>query len=92
MISTLSSELNNGYTQTRTITRTTSDYVVFIWPTNLVNLSGQPPVVNVGGFGNSAFTKTRSNVAFTNQYGYITNYDVWRLDTQANDSLIYVIS
>jgi hypothetical protein len=92
MISTLSNELNNGYAQTRTITRTTSDYVVFIWPTNVVNLSSTPPVATIGGFGVNAFTKTRSNVAFTNQWGYVTNYDVWRLDTQANDSLQYILT
>jgi hypothetical protein len=92
MISSLSNELNNGYAQTRTITRTTSDYVVFIWPTNVVNLSATPPVATIGGFGVNAFTKTRSNVAFTNQWGYVTNYDVWRLDTQANDSLQYILT
>lgn len=92
MISSLSSELNNGYAQTRTITRTTSDYVVFIWPTNVVNLSATPPVATIGGFGVNAFTKTRSNVAFTNQWGYVTYYDVWRLDTQANDSLRYILT
>jgi hypothetical protein len=92
MISALSSELNNGYAQTRTITRTTSDYVVFIWPTNAVNLSSSPPVASIGGFGVNAFTKTRSNVAFTNQHGYVSNYDVWRLDTRANDSLLYILT
>lgn len=91
-LTSLSSDLSSSYVQTRTITRTTSDYVVFIWPNNSVNLSTTPPKVSVGGFGVNAFTKTRDNIAFTNQYGYVSNYDVWVLNTQANDSLIYIIS
>ena len=92
-VSSLSSELSNGYTQTRTIT-TNYDYVVFVWPHNSVNLSTNPPHVSIGGFGNNNWIKTRSNVQFTNQHGYTgTNYDVWIFgNTQAPNTFTYVIS
>lgn len=92
-ISTLNNELSSGYTQTRTIT-TNFDYVVFIWPHNSVDLSTNPPKVSIGGFGNNNWIKTRSNVQFTNQFGYTgTNYDVWIFgNTQAPNTFTYVIS
>jgi len=92
-ISVLSNELGSGYAQTRTIT-TNTDYVVFIWPHNSVDLSTNPPHVSIGGFGNNNWIKTRNNVQFTNQFGYTgTNYDVWVFgNTQAPDTFTYVIS
>jgi hypothetical protein len=84
---------NGNYTQTRTIT-TNFDYVVFIWPSNAVNLSTNPPHVSIGGFGNNNWIKTRSNVAFTNQLGYTgATYDVWVFgNTQAPNTFTYVIT
>ena len=92
-ISGLSNELGSGYAQTRTIT-TNTNYVVFIWPHNSVDLSTNPPHVSIGGFGNNNWIKTRSNVQFTNQFGYTgTNYDVWVFgNTQAPNTFTYVIS
>ena len=92
-ITALSNELGSGYAQTRTIT-TNSDYVVFIWPSNAVNLSTNPPHVSIGGFGNNNWIKTRSNVTFTNQFGYTgTTYDVWVFgNTQAPNTFTYVIT
>ena len=92
-ITALSNELGSGYTQTRSIT-TNFDYVVFIWPSNAVNLSTNPPHVSIGGFGNNNWIKTRSNVAFTNQFGYTgTTYDVWVFgNTQAPNTFTYVIT
>ena len=92
-LSGLSSELGSGFAQTRTIT-TNFDYVVFIFPNNSVNLSTNPPRVSIGGFGNNNWIKTRSNVQFTNQFGYSgTNYDVWVFgNTQAPNTFTYVIS
>ena len=92
-ISALSSELGSGFAQTRTIT-TNFDYVVFIFPHNSVNFSTNPPRVSIGGFGNNNWIKTRSNVQFTNQFGYTgTNYDVWIFgNTQAPNTFTYVIS
>ena len=98
-ISALSSDLNggqvggSGFIQTRTIA-TNFDYVVFIFPHNSVNFSTNPPRVSIGGFGNNNWIKTRSNVQFTNQFGYTgTNYDVWIFgNTQAPNTFTYVIS
>lgn len=92
-ITSLSNELGNGYIQTRTIT-TNYDYVVFIWPTNAVDLSTNPPAVKIGGFGNNNWVKTRNNVQFTNQWGYTgTNYDVWVFgNTQAPNTFTYEIT
>jgi hypothetical protein len=92
-ISSLNNELGSGYAQTRTIT-TNTDYVVFIWPHNSVDLSTNPPHVSIGGFGNNNWIKTRNNVQFTNQFGYTgTNYDVWVFgNTQAPNTFTYVIS
>ena len=92
-ISSLSSELGNGYTQTRTIT-TNFDYVVFIFPHNSVDFSTNPPHVSIGGFGNNNWIKTRDNIQFTNQHGYTgTNYDVWVFgNTQAPNTFTYVIT
>lgn len=92
-LSGLGSELGSGYTQTRSIT-TNFDYVVFIWPSNSVNLSTNPPHVSIGGFGNNNWIKTRSNVTFTNQFGYTgTTYDVWVFgNTQAPNTFTYVIT
>jgi hypothetical protein len=98
-ISSLSSDINGGlvggtgFIQTRTIA-TNFDYVVFIFPHNSVNFSTNPPRVSIGGFGNNNWIKTRSNVQFTNQFGYTgTNYDVWIFgNTQAPNTFTYVIS
>ena len=92
-ISSLSSELGNGYTQTRSIT-TNFNYVVFIFPHNSVDFSTNPPHVSIGGFGNNNWVKTRNNVQFTNQFGYTgTNYDVWVFgNTQAPNTFTYVIT
>ena len=92
-ISSLSSELGNGYTQSRTIT-TNNNYVVFIFPHNSVDFSTNPTHVSIGGLGNTNWVKTRNNVQFTNQYGYTgTNYDVWVFgNTQAPNTFTYVIT
>jgi hypothetical protein len=93
-LSGLSSELGSSHAQTRTIT-TNYDYVVFIYPhSSSVDLSTNPPRVSIGGFGNNNWVKTRSNVQFTNQFGYNgTNYDVWIFgNTQAPNTFTYVIT
>ena len=91
-VSTLSSDLLTGYTQSRNIT-TNNNYVVFAWPTNAVDLSTFPPVMEVNGLPNNDWTKTRSGVVFTNQYGYTASYDVWRFNSlQPSYTLNYKLS
>ena len=91
-VSTLSSELNEEYTQSRLI-MTNSDYVVFVWPHNSVDLQSFPPKVYINGLVNNSWTKTRDNVVFTNQWGYTASYDVWRFNNiQGLFTFSYVIT
>lgn len=89
---TLSSELNETYTQSRFI-MTNLDYVVFIWPHNIVNLQSFPPKVYINGLPNNDWIKTRDDVVFTNQWGYTASYDVWRSNNiQGMFTFSYVIT
>lgn len=91
-ISGLSSELNSSYVMTKTITAN-NEYVVFVWPSsNGVDLTTLPPNVSILGFGNNDWTRTRSGVTLTNQYGYTASYDVWRFNHLQSNTLQYVIS
>jgi hypothetical protein len=91
-VNTLSSELNSDYSQSRHI-MTNSDYVVFIWPTNTIDLQGFPPKVFINGLSNNDWSKTRDNVIFINQYGYTASYDVWRFNNlQGMFTSSYVIT
>lgn len=76
-ISTLSSDLNTSYIMSITIS-STNQYPVFIWPTNAVDLTSNPPPVRINGMGDNNWVKTRDSVVFTNQFGYTSSYDVWR--------------
>jgi hypothetical protein len=90
-ISSLSSDLLSGYTQSRNIL-TNNDYVVFVWPSNSVDLTTFPPVMSVNGLPNNDWTKTRSGVVFTNQFGYTASYDVWRFNSiQPSYTLNYTL-
>jgi hypothetical protein len=85
-------ELNNSWTQSQTIT-TNYDYVFFAFPHDIVDFSSNLLHVRIGGFGNNNWIKTRDNIAFTNYYGYTTNYDVWIFgNTQAPNTFVYDIS
>ena len=91
-VSTLNSELSGGYTQSREI-MTNNDYIVFIWPTNSVNLQSIPPKVTINGLPNNDWIKTRDGVVFTNQFGYTASYDVWRFNnTQGTFTSSYIIT
>jgi hypothetical protein len=78
-VSLLNSELSSDYVQSREI-MTNNNYVVFVWPTNVVNLQSIPPRVSINGLSNNDWIKTRDGVIFTNQYGYTASYDVWRFN------------
>ena len=91
-VTSLSSELNEGYTQSRNI-MTNGDYVVFVWPHNSVNLQSMPPKVSINGLSNNSWIKTRDAAVFVNQYGYTSSYDVWRFNnTQGTFTSSYVIT
>jgi hypothetical protein len=91
-VSFLSSDLNEIYSQSREI-MTNSDYVVFIWPNNSINLQSSPPKVFINGLPNNDWTKTRDGVVFTNQFGYTASYDVWKFNNiQGSFTSSYVIT
>lgn len=91
-ISLLSSDLSYDYSQSRLI-MTNNDYVVFIWPSNNVNLQSIPSKVSINGLSNNDWIKTRDNVIFTNQFGYTASYDVWRFNNiQGSFTSSYVIT
>jgi len=75
-ISSLSSELSEDYAQNRDIF-TNNNYVVFVWPTNTVNLQSFPAKSFINGLPNNDWIKTRDGAVFTNQHGYTASYDVW---------------
>lgn len=91
-ISSLSSDLSSSYIQTRSIT-TNNNYVIFIWPTQSVDLSTTPAKCVIAGLGNTDWTKTRNNITLTNQFGYTASYDVWRFNyIQSSNTFTYVLS
>jgi hypothetical protein len=91
-ISSLSNELNSSYIMTKTIAANNS-WVVFIWPSsNAVDLTALPVSVQIDGMSNNDWTKTRSNIPLENQYGYVTNYDVWRFNYLQSNTFEYQIS
>ncbi len=66
-------------------------YLIFAWPSNM---SGAlTPTFTVNGLPNSAFTRLKTNWAFTNQFGFSgTDYEVWISNTQQNSPLTVVVS
>lgn len=58
------------------------EYLTFAWPTTY----GEPTFV-VNGLINNAFTKLGIGVTHSNQYGYVSSYDVWLSDTIQNSSI-----
>lgn len=91
-ISSLSGDISSSYIQTRSIT-TDDDYVVFIWPTQAVDLSTTPTKCAIDGLNNTDWTKTRSSISLANQFGYTASYDVWRFNyIQSANTFTYVLS
>jgi hypothetical protein len=76
------SELSTNLTKTYTNMNGNGNYLIFAFPSTFGN-----PSFIVNGLSNNAFTKVKSNFLFTNQFGYITNYDVWISNTIQNSPL-----
>jgi hypothetical protein len=90
-ISTLSTELNESYVQSKEIFGN-NEYVFFVWPSTSVNLQSFPPKVTINGISNNDWIKTRDSVVFTNTFGYTASYDVWRFNyAQGSFTSSYVI-
>lgn len=64
-----------------------NQYLCFVWPSQF----GEP-TFNVNGMNNNAFTKVKSEYAFTNGYGFNgVDYDVWLSNVQYNSSVEVII-
>lgn len=87
----LSGELNPSYVMSVTISAS-GEYPVFVWPSDAVDLTSNPPVVRINGMGDNNWVKTRTGVVFTNQYGYTASYDVWRYGNLKYSSAEYELT
>ncbi len=81
------SELSINLTKTYNGINAQGNYLIFAFPTTFGN-----PNFIVNGLSNNAFTKVKSSFSFTNQFGYVTNYDVWISNTNQNSPLNINIS
>lgn len=66
------------------------EYLIFAWPSLVSN--PYLPIFTVNGLQNTAFTKVKTNWAFTNAFGFVTNYEVWVSNTRQNSAVNVVIS
>jgi hypothetical protein len=61
------------------------NHLIFAWPSCL---SGSTtPKFYVNGYLSTAFTRVRTSSPFSNQYDFITNYEVWVSNTLQNSPL-----
>jgi len=66
-------------------------YLIFAWPSNMPG--SYTPIFTVNNLGSSAFTRVRTNWAFSNQYSFTgSDYEVWISNTLQNSPLNVVIS
>lgn len=85
------SELATSKSKTYTNINGGGQYLIFAWPSNMG--SAYTPVFTVNGLPNSAFTRVKTNWAFTNQYGFSgSNYEVWISNTAQNSPLTIVVT
>lgn len=61
------------------------DHLIFAWPSSVSGATS--PTFTVNGLPNTAFTRVRTASAFTNQYGFTTNYEVWVSNTLQNSPI-----
>ena len=66
------------------------DYLIFAWPSNVTNAT--IPSFTVNGLSNTAFTRVRTNSSFSNEFGFVDEYEVWVSNTIQNSPLNVVIS
>ena len=81
-------ELATSLSKTYSGINGSGNHLVFAFPTAFGT-----PNFTVNGLPNTAFTKVRSNLAFTNELGFSgTNYDVWVTNTLQNSPLNIILS
>lgn len=81
-IRALSNELSNTLVQNRNGINGAGQFLAFHWPTSF----GEP-VFLINGLPNSAYTKVRDNVDFTNADGYTEKGDLWMSNTAQNSPI-----
>lgn len=75
-------ELSSTRVQTRNGINGQGNYLFFSFPSSF----GIPSFV-INGLPNTAWTRVRTNSAFINSNGFITNYDVWISNTVQNSPI-----
>lgn len=60
------------------------NYLIFAWPT----IFGGVPTFIVNNLPSTAFTRVKTNWAYTNSFGVVTNYEVWISNTLQNSPLL----
>lgn len=61
------------------------EHLIFAWPSSVAGST--TPTFTVNGLPNTAFTRVRTASAFTNQFGFTTNYEVWVSNTLQNSPI-----
>lgn len=84
------SDLSTSKSKTYTGIDGGGDFLIFAWPSGV---SGAlTPTFTVNGLPNTAFTQVKTAWAFTNVFGFTTNYEVWVSNTIQNSPLLVVVS
>ena len=86
--------LNSEFSLTKSKTYTGINgggkYLIFAWPSSVPGST--LPTFTVNGFTVNTFTSVRSAWPFTNSWGFVSNYEVWVINTIQNSPLNIIIS
>lgn len=77
----LSSTITNSYNGING----SGNHLIFAWPSSFTN--SKTPTFTVNGLNSTAFTNIKTDWSFTNQHGYITDYEVWISNTVQNSPI-----
>lgn len=78
-------ELSNSKNKSYDGINGAGQYLIFAFPSYLPGSLN--PTFTVNGLPNSAFTRIRTDWDFTNQYGFVTKYEVWISNTPQNSPI-----
>lgn len=65
-------------------------HLIFAWPSNVAGAF--TPTFTVNGMISTAFTRVRTNSPFSNNFSFVSNYEVWVSNTLQNSPLNIIIS
>jgi hypothetical protein len=60
-------------------------HLIFAWPSSVIG--SKTPSFTVNGQPNSAFTRVRTDWAFENIHGFVSNYEIWITNTVQNSPI-----